>query len=149
MLLVSGILGSCGTTPPKEVQLIDFSSLELQQRDLSHLVVNAFEKKQTPVLYFSATWCGPCQRFKRSLKTEQVSNVLENVTLIMIDVDKDYISENFSAAYGVNEIPTFISVDATGKTLKKVTSAEWPDDTPEQIALVMQGFIGSYKIPSE
>ena len=54
------------------------------------------------ILYFSATWCGPCKNFKPIM--EQVSRELP-VKFIDVDANPD-----MAAAYGVRSVPTLIVV---------------------------------------
>ena len=54
------------------------------------------------ILYFSATWCGPCKNFKPVM--EQVSRELP-VRFIDVDANPDMV-----ATYGVRNVPTLIVV---------------------------------------
>jgi thioredoxin len=54
------------------------------------------------ILYFSATWCGPCKNFKPIM--EQVSRELP-VKFIDVDANPD-----MTAAYGVRSVPTLVVV---------------------------------------
>lgn len=54
------------------------------------------------ILYFSATWCGPCKNFKPVM--EQVSRELP-VRFIDVDTNPD-----LTATYGVRSVPTLIVV---------------------------------------
>jgi thiol-disulfide isomerase/thioredoxin len=57
------------------------------------------------VLYFTASWCGPCQQikpiYKKCLETHQ------NISFHMIDVD-DSKNKTLLDTYGIESMPTFI-----------------------------------------
>jgi len=55
------------------------------------------------ILYFSATWCGPCKNFKPIM--EQVSRELP---VMFVDVDSN---PQLVAEYGVRNVPTVILVN--------------------------------------
>ena len=52
------------------------------------------------ILYFSATWCGPCKNFKPIM--ESVSN---SIPVQFIDVDQN---PTLSAQYSIKSIPTLV-----------------------------------------
>ena len=52
------------------------------------------------ILYFSATWCGPCKNFKPIM--ESVSN---SIPVQFIDV---YQNPTLSAQYSIRSIPTLV-----------------------------------------
>ena len=54
------------------------------------------------ILYFSATWCGPCKNFKPIM--EQVSRELP-VQFVDVDTNPQLVTE-----YGVRNVPTLIVV---------------------------------------
>ena len=55
------------------------------------------------ILYFTATWCGPCQKIKpefRKLKQEH-----KDIAFHEIDVDHN---QDMSEQFGVSSIPAFL-----------------------------------------
>ena len=67
------------------------------------------------LLYFTATWCGPCQEMKRSVFSRQeVATALNDVVPVKIDIDR---AQSFAAAHHVKAVPTFILADPAGTTL--------------------------------
>ena len=54
------------------------------------------------IKYFTATWCGPCQRFKPIM--QEVANV-HHVQFIDIDTDQGRM---FADQYNVRSVPTVI-----------------------------------------
>lgn len=60
------------------------------------------------VLYFSATWCGPCKMFKPIL--QQVTLELGTfVNIIDVDQNPDMVSK-----FKISSVPTLIIEDQTG-----------------------------------
>ena len=53
--------------------------------------------------YFTATWCGPCQRFKPIM--QEVANEGHSVQFIDIDTDQGRM---FADQYNVRSVPTVI-----------------------------------------
>ena len=56
------------------------------------------------VKYFTATWCGPCQRFKPIM--QEVANEGYSVQFIDIDSQKDTAEQ-----YNVRSVPTVVIED--------------------------------------
>ncbi|MDA7746465.1 thioredoxin family protein [Psychromonas sp.] len=58
------------------------------------------------LLFFSASWCGPCQSMTPIV--DNVSNAMSHrLNTIKIDVDK---SSNDASEYGIRSVPTLILV---------------------------------------
>ena len=66
-------------------------------------------------LYFSASWCQPCQTLKPIM--EQVSKTIP-VTKIDVDTDAQTVSD-----YGVRSVPTVILVK-DGREVKRFTGVQ-------------------------
>lgn len=63
-------------------------------------------QQQYSLLFFSASWCGPCQSMTPVV--ESVSNLMGNrINTIKIDVDG---SPNDAADYGIRSVPTLLIV---------------------------------------
>jgi len=56
------------------------------------------ENKETMLVSFSASWCGPCKMLKEELK-----KVSTSTPIYKIDVEEDI---NFSREYSVRSVPT-------------------------------------------
>jgi thioredoxin-like negative regulator of GroEL len=55
------------------------------------------------ILYFSATWCGPCKNFKPIM--EQVSRELP-VQFVDVDANPQLVAE-----YGIKSVPTVLIIN--------------------------------------
>lgn len=66
--------------------------------------------------YFSATWCGPCQTFKPTMK-ELAS---EGYNIEFIDVDEN---NEAAAEYNVRSVPTTVIME-NGKEIDRLVGAQ-------------------------
>ena len=67
---------------------------EISVSELKEKIAN----KETMLVSFSASWCGPCKMLKEELK-----KVTSNTPIYKIDVEEDI---NFSREYMVRSVPT-------------------------------------------
>jgi thioredoxin-like negative regulator of GroEL len=89
----------------------------------------AAEARQRPVLvYFTASWCGPCKLMTRNtLADEAVSDMIfSNLEHVAVDIDEH---SDLATQFGVNAVPTFIllssSHDEVDRTTGYLPSAEF------------------------
>lgn len=69
--------------------------------------------KDKTIVDFYATWCGPCRMLGSVF--EEVSNELESVKFVKVDIDKH---EDLCKKYKVMSVPTLILFE-NGKEIKK------------------------------
>jgi len=62
-------------------------------------------EKNILLVDFYANWCGPCKTLSPEL--EKVSEEVENVTVVKINVDEN---PELSAKYGIRNLPTVIVI---------------------------------------
>ena len=67
------------------------------------------------IKYFTATWCGPCQRFKPIM--QEVAN--EGHSVQFIDIDSQ---EDFARQYNVRSVPTVI-IEQNGSEVNRLIGA--------------------------
>jgi thioredoxin 1 len=63
--------------------------------------------KQKDVVYFSASWCGPCKITKPLV--EKVSNERdENIEIVVIDQVDESLLNDIKTEFGIKSVPTTI-----------------------------------------
>ncbi len=84
---------------------------------------NIIHKKNLKVLYFTASWCGPCKRIY-PLVIEIINKLpiemKDKFFLYKIDIDNN---DEITTKYKINKVPTFILIDHNGKEIYKFTGA--------------------------
>jgi hypothetical protein len=108
---------------------------------LSDVVADAADAKNVVVVQTTAKWCSPCRKFESSLSDPRVQASLKNVTLVRLDIDDWESSELKDLRMNVGSVPWFFKIDDKLKPLDAISSGEWDDDIPENIAPVMRDFM--------
>lgn len=84
-------------------------------------------KEQEPALvFFTASWCGPCKLMARSTLSEaSVEQVLSNFARVAIDIDEQ---REVAAEHGIEAVPTFVLLSPAGDEVRRVTGFQSPVD---------------------
>lgn len=123
------------------IKTVDYYGDAANSGKLLSLIKAEISAKRKPALFFTATWCGPCKKFKSALSDPMMQEAMNGITLIMIDADIDGGKEKFGAKYKVSAYPTFLKMDADGNSLKKIDGGAWNEDTPANMAPAMKKFM--------
>jgi thiol:disulfide interchange protein len=74
-------------------------------------------KKPLAVLFFSAKWCGWCEKMKKeTLKDDKVIKALDKYVFYIVDLDKE---GKVAKKYEVGGIPAYCIIDKREKPFKK------------------------------
>lgn len=98
-------------------QSIDFKVMNLE----SALELAKSENKLV-FLDFYATWCGPCKLMdKKTFSSANVASIMnEKFVNVKVDVDDKQFAKLMND-FNVNEVPTYIIIDAKQKVLNRLT----------------------------
>jgi thiol:disulfide interchange protein len=79
------------------------------------------------LLYFTATWCGPCQEMKTTTWADsQVAAALNSYVPVEIDVDQN---RALAAKFTVTDLPSFFVIDPDTNKIQRYTYGGYsPDD---------------------
>jgi thiol:disulfide interchange protein len=94
--------------------------------NLSTARTEASNAEKPLFLYFTATWCGPCQRLKHTTWSNQaVATALDAYVPVEIDVDAH---PEIAQQYRIEAMPTFVVINHAGDETKRMSGAYPPDD---------------------
>lgn len=95
------------------------------------LVANIANAEKT-VLYFGASWCGPCQQFKKTLHEPDVAKLLVQYNNFYVDIDEH---PDLKSEYEVKRIPTIVIIDEKIVNGKEVETVLYREVYPTKTAL--------------
>ena len=68
------------------------------------------------ILYFTASWCGPCKAL--APRMEKLSN---QINYRKIDIDSN---QDLSMKYGIRSVPSLVLVDENGNELNRIVGVQ-------------------------
>lgn len=99
----------------------------------------AAEKGQTPFVYFTASWCPPCQAIKKYANDPEMMDAYNGHYLV--EVDYDNVPSTVALAYGVSGIPAWSGLNEDGTTNNLwVDGGAWGANIPANMAPVLKGY---------
>ena len=95
----------------------------VEEDNIADVLVENEKNKVLSFLYFTATWCGPCQKIYPLI--EELSNKLkkeDNYKIIFYKIDIDQ-NEEFCEKCEIRSVPTFFIMNGK-KLLSSITGAD-------------------------
>jgi hypothetical protein len=81
------------------------------------------------LVYVSATWCLPCERFQKALRAGELDAAFPGLTMLKFDHDRD-LPRLQEAGYTGNLIPRFVIPGADGRgTANRIEGGTKAEDT--------------------
>jgi thiol-disulfide isomerase/thioredoxin len=79
-------------------------------------------KKQPLLVWFTASWCGPCQLMARTtLTNEAVVRVLSTISHLALDIDDH---RDLAAQHNIEAVPTFVMLSGGGDEVVRTTGCQ-------------------------
>jgi thiol:disulfide interchange protein len=74
-----------------------------------------------PLVYFTASWCGPCQSLKHTTWADKgVEAALRDYVPVKVDIDEQ---PDLARLFTIDGVPTFVVLDREGHSTKRMTGA--------------------------
>lgn len=76
------------------------------QADVAAAIAQAESADQPRLLYFTASWCPPCQQMRQTTFSQQsVASLLAPYVPVKVDIDQH---PELATKYGISAVPTFV-----------------------------------------
>jgi len=92
--------------------------------ELDNFIID--NKNNIILLYFGASWCGPCKLLKEKLANKESIERMSLLKVVYIDIDN---AEEISSMYKIKSLPTQIFVKLCNLKVKVVSKIEGYDYT--------------------
>jgi thiol:disulfide interchange protein len=87
-------------------------------------------------VYFTASWCGPCQSMKHTTWADKgVEAAMRDFVPVKVDIDEH---PDLARQYRLDGVPTFVVLDATGNILRTWSGATPPGEMLQELKRVGQ-----------
>jgi thioredoxin-like negative regulator of GroEL len=78
------------------------------------------------LVFFTASWCGPCKMMSRSTLSESpVQQALSNFVRVAIDIDEQH---DLALQHGIEAVPTFVLLSPAGDEVQRATGFQAAGD---------------------
>jgi len=94
--------------------------------DYDGVTADADYSQQPTLVYFTASWCGPCKLMSRTtLVDAPIEKVLSTLPHVGVDIDAH---PDLATKYGVNAVPTFVLITPGGDEVDRTTGYQGTAD---------------------
>jgi thioredoxin-related protein len=94
--------------------------------NLTAALSEARPKQQPLLVYFTASWCGPCRLMARTtLTNEAVVQVLSTISHVALDIDEH---RDLATQHNVEAVPTFVMLATGGDEVVRTIGYQPPAD---------------------
>lgn len=113
--------------------------------ELAYQHAVAFEQNKTLLLVVDVSDCAPCDAALGAFATPKLAHVLSTARVVAASADH-FAVELSATGIPVDAFPGFAVVGPGGEPEDYVNGGEWDDDTPANIAPVLESFVlGTYR----
>lgn len=98
----------------------------LTLEDLDNFIITNTNKETIILLYFGASWCGPCKLLKEKLADEDTIKRMPLLKVVYIDTDN---ADDISCMYKIKSLPTQIFINLDNLKVKVFSKIEGYDYT--------------------
>jgi len=96
------------------------------REDFDAAKLEAQQAHRPMLLYFTASWCEPCQYMKgTTFASTAVKDSLANFVPVKLDIDR---YKTLALQYGIETVPRFFVLDETGKITRDYDRAMTEDE---------------------
>ena len=96
--------------------------------ELDDFITTNHNDMKIMMLYFGASWCGPCKLLKERLKSNDTYNIMPRLSVAYIDIDNE-LNEELVKRYKVNILPTQVYIKLENNKVKELKRIEGYDFT--------------------
>ena len=93
------------------------------------------------VVETTASWCKPCIAIQKYLSDPAMVAALAGMTLVHVDFDRFEREELEACGIPADSVPWFVILDDHIRVKDALSSSEWDDDVPANMAPVLAGFV--------
>ena len=95
--------------------------------DLGGAAIEAQQVGKPVLLYFTASWCGPCRQMAGETWANRDVDARLRASYVPVKIDIDAQRET-ALTYGIESIPTVVLLDAEGKVTRRASGYMEPDE---------------------
>jgi thioredoxin 1 len=86
----------------------------------------AMGSKEPVLVFFTASWCGPCKMMSRTtLTNDSVRQALAGMPHVAVDIDEH---QDLAAKHGISAVPTFVLLSEFGAEIRRTTGFQPASD---------------------